>query len=265
MIRWDTGYDSGFFKVRDKLLKLGFADSDIKTMHYNSNYDVRDPNSLASPTPTNFKREFVDLLRSARPGDVRFLYVDCHGNESPNPAEADGKDEMWRLEPDPKDGGNKWVRDDWIAEALRAHLDPRANLTILTSSCRGGGMLDQNDAARATPGVLLAACAESQANVKFGPDSLDPWTVAVLRKCVDDGGRPVSYRRVYDDAREYIVNKILLAPTWFSIAYLGPSPDPSRPVPLDPGPPVRSHQDPQLQCDGGYMDVDRAEFLEPLP
>lgn len=68
---------------------------------------------------------------------------------------------------------------EWLT-ARSQNLKPGVNLTILTSSCMGGGMLDTHTA---TPGVLLAGCHETQFNVKAlktNDGRVDPWMYAIV-------------------------------------------------------------------------------------
>jgi len=157
-------------------------------------------------------------------------------------------------------------------------LSPRVNLTILSASCRSGGMLDVH---RNTPGVLLAACHETQINVKAVKTNTtglqDPWTWAIL-KVVEAALREqqgtLSYRQLFHNAKARIsleLPRSNLTPTEQANSnfiqrgkYFGPSPNPTRPTPWT-GPRLEGYQDPQLVYNDLYVDVNDDVFYPAPP
>ncbi|PIL37691.1 hypothetical protein GSI_01385 [Ganoderma sinense ZZ0214-1] len=278
IIRFDTGSDDGIFMVRDMLTRdLGFDTADVEMMFFD--IDERDKKSRTGPqdppTATRFRDKFIwHLLSGARSGDVRFLYVDAHGTVWPDEhsGEVDNEDEGWTLAKDDKGKGKEVVYDDWLSKTIREHLKPGVNLTILTSSCMGGGMLDPH-----TPGLLLAGCHETQFNVKAlrvpvvdDPDRtqiVDPWIYAVTkminRRVKRKGGVP-TYTELFNEAKRYI-SSILNDSRFDRRQYLGPSPDETKPVPRNMNSePITSHQDPQLIFYDGFINADAERFLFPI-
>jgi len=80
-----------------------------------------------APTADRFKQRFTELIQDAKPGDVRFLYVDAHGSTLP-------KTDQDRYEPGPDDEGWKFARtdegvgaeivyDNWIADTIQKVKD----------------------------------------------------------------------------------------------------------------------------------------------
>ncbi|KAJ7450284.1 hypothetical protein B0H11DRAFT_321707 [Mycena galericulata] len=250
------------------------------------------------PTAANFKSKFTQLCRSAVAGDVRFLYVDAHGTTYPDEdgsGESDNQDEDWILaadndstlyvdahgttdpgedgsgEPDNQDEG--WilaansdgtrkavVSDDWLGACIRNNLAKGVNLTILTSSCMGGGMLDTLSA---TPGILLAGCHETQFNVK-ALKGMDPWMVAVTAVIKNNIRRKrgvPTYSVLFNDAKNFI--RAQLANGQLSKKYRGPSPNEWQPIPRDQESDT-SKQDPQLVFYNGYIDPEEERFLFPF-
>ena len=113
--------------VKEMLTKhLGFQAAHVEMLYYN--VDV--PNGAKSltgchptPTATHFKEKFVELLAGARPGDVRFLYVDAQGTQK-------GGDDSCSDKDDGKNGGVAFAQGDcgtkkelvtngWISETIR--------------------------------------------------------------------------------------------------------------------------------------------------
>ncbi|KAJ3505652.1 hypothetical protein NLJ89_g7309 [Agrocybe chaxingu] len=267
IVRYDTGTDSGIFDVQKLLTNtLGFDRKSITMLYYNTepkNSDRTCTSGQKPPTATRFKEEFKNLLRNAVRGDVRFLYVDAHG--SPRDAgdssgEKDGVDEGWKLAKDDNGRQAEVVYDNWLTTVIKSMLGPGVNLTILTSSCLGGGMLDTHNG---TPGVLLAGCHETQANVKAFKGK-DPWTAAIIHVVAGHQKKKrnlPTYAQLYISAKKYIIN--LMQNGYISgKLYLGPSKDEKHP---DPHRPDRSsHQDPQLVFCQDYINVDVDRFLAPF-
>ncbi|UNI17474.1 hypothetical protein JDV02_003814 [Purpureocillium takamizusanense] len=267
IVRFNTGMDTGIFKIKDMLLKhLGFADKDIQISYF----DIDPPNGPRKatlwqepPTVANFKARFTELCKSARPGDVRFVYIDAHGTTFPdaeNSGEVDDNDEGWVLAEN-DDGTRKAIlSDDWLGQAIRENLAKGANLTILTSSCMGGGMLDTH---RKTPGILLAGCHETQFNVK-ALKGMDPWIIGITT-CIKNHvrrkrGMP-TYATIYSEAKNFI--RAQLANGQLGPRYKGPSPKEWEPIPRNANDHT-SNQDPQMVYDSGYIDPDQERFLCPF-
>ncbi|RYP59506.1 hypothetical protein DL769_008496 [Monosporascus sp. CRB-8-3] len=267
ILRYGTGTDNGIFMVQEMLVKyLGFATTDIDMLYFDVDPSTgpkectlgQDP-----PTATNFKSKFGQLCNSAQSGDVRFLYVDAHGTTDPdeeNSGEQDGMDEGWILAKNNDGTLKEVVSDDWLGDAIRKNLAKGANLTILTSSCMGGGMLDKHSA---TPGILLAGCHETQFNVK-ALNGMDPWMFAVTKSIKSNvrnkRGVP-TYSVLFNNAKSFI--RAQLANGRLSGKYKGPSPKEWEPIPRDQETNT-SHQDPQLIFDTGYIDPNEERFLVPF-
>ncbi|KAJ7437248.1 hypothetical protein B0H11DRAFT_2163930 [Mycena galericulata] len=244
------------------------------------------------PTAANFKSKFTQLCRSAVAGDVRFLYVDAHGTTYPDEdgaGEPDNQDEDWILAADNdsslyvdahgatdpgEDGQDEgWilaanndgtrkevVRDDWLGTCIRNNLANGVNLTILASSCMGGGMLDAHSA---TPGILLPGCHETQFSVK-ALKGMDPWMVAVTAVIKNNIRRKrgvPKYSVLFNDAKNFI--RAQLASGQLSKKYRGPSPNEWQPIPRDQESDT-SNQDPQLVFYNGYIDPEEERFLFPF-
>ncbi|ROW13089.1 hypothetical protein VPNG_05919 [Cytospora leucostoma] len=267
ILRYGTGTDNGIFMVRDMLVKyLGFASADVEMLYF----DV-DPSEGPKkctlgqdpPTATKFKSKFGQLCRSAEPGDVRFLYVDAHGARYPDEdgsGEPDGMDEGWILAENDDGTRKEVVSDDWLGDAIRKNLEKGVNLTILTSSCMGGGMLDKH---RETPGILLAGSHETQSNVK-ALKGMDPWMVAVTKTIKNNVHRKrgvPTYSVLFNDAKSFIRGQ--LANGQISNKYRGPSPREWEPIPRDQVTDI-SYQDPQMIFNTGYIDPNEERFLVPF-
>ncbi|KAG7086961.1 hypothetical protein E1B28_002878 [Marasmius oreades] len=254
---------------------LGFAPGDVEMCYF----DIDPPKGQGAkkctqgqlaPTATRFKSKFRSLLSSALTGDVRFLYVDVHGGTYPDEegsGEQDEKDEAWRFAEDENGTRQELVMDDWVGSTIRANLKSGVNLTILTSSCMGGGMLDTHTA---TPGVLLAGCHETQFNVKAlktrDDGVVDPWVnaiTAVVRSSASNNRGIPTYTNLFNQAKKKIVNQLKDGSQWAGRRYKGPSPDETKPIPWDPEQDT-SNQDPQLIFYNGFVDPDRERFLVPF-
>ncbi|KAL7276572.1 hypothetical protein RUND412_000414 [Rhizina undulata] len=272
IVRYDVGTDSGIFDVRNMLVdNLAFNDDSIEMLYYDFEPKQEEKKFKArecwkgqqAPTAQRFKQKFIDLIAGAKAGDVRFLYVDAHGSpkeDTDGSGETDGFDEGWKLAAQEDGIYAEVVYDDWISEAIGKNLAPGVNLTILTSSCMGGGMLDTH---KGTSGVLLAGVHESQVNVK-SLKGLDPWTQAVIRTIKKQTKRnrpPPNYQQLFNEAKKMIRQWIRDGELSTKV-YKGPSPDPTKPIPRNSE--NISHQDPQLVFYQDYIDVSSEKFLYPL-
>ncbi|KAJ7769330.1 hypothetical protein B0H16DRAFT_1673425 [Mycena metata] len=272
ILRFGTGTDQGIFLVQDMLFKhLGFASEDIELSYFDIDpEDPKEPKHCTlgqdPPTAANFRSKFTQLCQSADAGDVRFLYVDAHGTTYPdedNSGEPDGQDEGWVLAENNDGTRKEVVSDDWLGTCIRNHVAKGVNLTILTSSCMGGGMLDTHSA---TPGILLAGCHETQFNVK-ALAGRDPWMLAVttvIKKNIQRKRGVPTYSVLFNDAKNFIRALLAEGPA-FSPRYKGPSPKEWEPIPMDmDSNPTTSHQDPQLVFYDGYFDPEQERFLFPF-
>ncbi|XDG04439.1 hypothetical protein ABKA04_004054 [Annulohypoxylon sp. FPYF3050] len=268
IVRYGTGTDDGIFRVRDMLVKhLGFSQTDVELSYFDVDPDEgpkkctlgQDP-----PTAKNFRAKFEKLCSSAVAGDVRCLYVDTHGTVYPEqhrPDEPDGYDEGWTMAANDDGTMKEVIYDDWLAETISNNLKKDVNLTIITSSCMGGGMLDTH---MAIPGVLLAGCHETQFNVK-ALKKMDPWIVGItmaMKSRVNRGRSVPTYTDIYNEAKKFIDAQI--AQGQISEAkYKGKSPKEWKPIGRDQSADT-SHQDPQLRFYNGYLDPDQERFLYPF-
>ncbi|KAH6916865.1 hypothetical protein BKA70DRAFT_1485827 [Coprinopsis sp. MPI-PUGE-AT-0042] len=275
IIRFGTGTDNGIFLVRDMLIKhLGFAAGDVELSYF----DIDPPKGHKKctkgqdpPTATRFKSKFTHLLSSASAGEVRFLYVDAHGTTQPDEdgvGGPDSKDEGWKLAGN-DDGVKAEVVDaEWLGSTIRQNTKPGVNLTVLTSSCMGGGMLNAH---ATTPGILLAGCHETQFNIKalsINGRMVDPWAYAVttvIKKRVQHNRGVPTYTVLFNEAKKII--KRQLASQQLSLEYLGPSPDETKPMQPHKNllkKSLSSNQDPQMGFDSGCIDPDTERFLFPF-
>ncbi|KAF8535219.1 hypothetical protein BDD12DRAFT_912923 [Trichophaea hybrida] len=263
IIRYGVGIDCGIFDVRDMLTTtLGFDSRNVVMLYYDIESEVGPRYCLhgqEAPTADRFMEKFTALIKSAKPGDVRFLYVDAYGVL--DTSREHGFKEGWNLAE--RDDGQQpeVVSDGWITKTVRQHLKEKVNLTILCSSCLGGGMLDIHNR---TPGIILAACHATQINVKAYRGK-DPWIAAVVQiinKRKKRGKTMPSYLMLFNEARLYV--RSLIDSEQLSIGYLGPSPDPEKPIPCKPEEELISHQDPQAIFNGSYINPETAIFLEPF-
>ncbi|KAI0397993.1 hypothetical protein F5Y17DRAFT_454574 [Xylariaceae sp. FL0594] len=246
LARFGVGTDDrGIHEVRDLLTEtLGWNRSDVEMLYFTS----EPPEAAATlvegqqaPTAARFQQKFSDLIRSAKPGDVRFVYVDVNVRQDPEPGEVDRPDGGWVLAAG-EDGRTKEdIWNGWIAKELQS-LAPSVNFTILSPSFIGGAILDSRWKAR---GIALSGIHESQKSFKH-----------IERFWLQ---RPVD---LYQDAKKFIRDH-RDAGSYSSDRYLGPSPDERVPLPLDIDTGA-SHQDPQMVFPAGYVDPDRQIFLYPL-
>ncbi|KZV89252.1 hypothetical protein EXIGLDRAFT_618459 [Exidia glandulosa HHB12029] len=265
IVRFGTGTDNGIFLARSMLTKyLGFDNADVAMLYFNS----EPPNApgvisdgQAAPTATRFKAEFTALIAGAKTGDVRFLYVDTEGTTYPDEngsGATGGNGEGWTMAEDDAGLRKEIVSVDWLAKAVKENLAPGVNLTILTSSCIRGGVLD---AQTATLGVILAGCHETQFNVKAlrtNDGKVDPWMYAIFAAIKSQAvtrqrGVP-SYTVLFNEAKKFIQSQ--LAAGTLGSPYAGPSPDELKPD--------ASNQDPQLSFYSGYLDPNEERFLFPF-
>jgi hypothetical protein len=127
-----------------------------------------------------------------------------------------------------------------------------------------GGMLDRR---ALTPGIILAACHESQFNVKAFKSEVglvDPWTYAITTviktRAQRNRGVP-SYTILFNEAKTLIRRQ--LADGLLSKDYKGPSKDETNATPRNQED-WTSYQDPQLIFNPGYVDPDSERFLFPF-
>ncbi|GAW22637.1 hypothetical protein ANO14919_121790 [Xylariales sp. No.14919] len=268
IVRYGTGTDDGIFRVQKMLVEhLGFSHADVELSYFDVDPDSgpkkctlgQDP-----PTVKNFQSKFVQLCAGAVPGDVRCLYVDAHGTtyrDENGSGEQDGNDEGWILAQNDDGTLKEVLDDDWLANAIRENLKKGVNLTMITSSCMGGGMLDTHTA---TPGVLLAGCHETQFNVK-ALKGMDPWIVAitsVIKKNVNRKRGVPTYTVLYNEAKKFIHAQLTQGQI-SGVKYKGPSPQEWKPVARDQATNT-SYQDPQLIFYDKYLDPDEERFLFPF-
>ena len=129
IIRFDTGsdsgIDSGIFLLKEMLTKsLAFDADDVEMLYFD--IDTRgSPKSRTGhqdpPTATHFRQKLVQFLSRARPGDVRFLYLDVHGTQRRNESQsaATNKHEGWTLAADDAGIKTELVSNEWVKEAIR--------------------------------------------------------------------------------------------------------------------------------------------------
>ncbi|RWA11845.1 hypothetical protein EKO27_g3285 [Xylaria grammica] len=278
IVRYGTGTDDGIFRVQKMLVEhLGFSHADVELSYFDVDPDEGSKKCTLGqdpPTVKNFQSKFVQLCAGAVPGDVRCLYVDAHGSTYPDEngsGEQDGNDEGWTLAQNDDGTLKEVLYDDWLAKAIRKlvprltrvdqNLKKGVNLTMITSSCMGGGMLDTHTA---TPGVLLAGCHETQFNVK-ALKGMDPWIVAitsVIKKNVKRKRGVPTYTVLYNEAKKFIHAQLAQGQI-SGVDYKGPSPQEWKPVPRDQATNT-SYQDPQLVFYDKYLDPDEERFLFPF-
>ena len=145
-------------------------------------------------------------------------------------------------------------------------LKPGVNLTILSPSCLGGGIIDTT---AATPGLLLAGCHETQSTakaLKVGNEWVDPWTYAITRIIAQRVKRGVpTYTTLFEEAKVFIKRLVECGCELDRNKYFGPSPDERHPEARNLACPChKSHQDPQLIFDSGFMNPDAERFLFPI-
>ncbi|KAI1791076.1 hypothetical protein LXA43DRAFT_451549 [Ganoderma leucocontextum] len=269
--RFNDGADSGIFLVKEMLTKyLGFAAADVEMLYY----DVDAPNGAKSltgghtpPTATHFKQKFAELLSGARPGDVRFLYVDAQGTQKGGEdCKDDGKDGGYAFAQGDCGSKTELVTNGWISEAIRKGLKPGVNLTILAPSCLGGGIIDTTTA---TPGLLLAGCHETQSTtkaLKVGDQWVDPWTYAITKVIALRVKRGVpTYTALFDEAKAFVKRLVDCGCELDRNKYYGPSRDERHPEARNLACPCHhSHQDPQLIFNDGFINPDNEKFLFPI-
>ncbi|KAF8535974.1 hypothetical protein BDD12DRAFT_891290 [Trichophaea hybrida] len=263
IVRYGVGNDCGIFDVRDMLTTtLDFDSRNVLMLYYDiepeggSRYCLH---GQEAPTASRFKEAFTTLIRSAKPGDVRFLYVDAYGvlDTSGEHSLNDG----WNLAERDDGQQTEIVSDSWMTKTSRQYLNEKVNLTILSSSCLGGGLLDIHNR---TPGIILAACHVTQINVKAYRGK-DPWisaVVQIINRRKKRGKAMPPYLMLFNEAKLYV--RSLIDSEQLSTGYLGPSPDPEKPIPCKPEEELISHQDPQAIFNGSYINPETAIFLEPF-
>jgi len=99
---------------------LGFDSSNVDMLYYDVEPE-RDPSNCLhgqqAPTARRFKEKFTNLIKSAKPGDVRFLYVDAK-NVSSASGEP-GLDDGWNLAKRDDGQQTEIVWDSWITKTIR--------------------------------------------------------------------------------------------------------------------------------------------------
>jgi hypothetical protein len=111
---------------------------------------------------------------------------------------------------------------------------------------------------------MLAACHPNQINVKAYKGK-DPWAVAIIHiinRRKRRGKAMPSYLMLFNEARLYV--RSLMDSEQLSAGYMGPSPNPEKPIPWMAQDEMVSHQDPQVICNGSYINPETAIFLEPF-
>lgn len=119
------------------------------------------------------------------------------------------------------------------------------------------------DTHRATPGILLAGCHETQFNVK-ALNGMDPWTVgitSVIKNNIRRKRGVPTYSVLYNEAKSFV--RAQLTEGRLSERYKGPSPREWQPIPRHQETNT-SNQDPQLIFYNGYVDPDEERFLFPF-
>jgi len=118
LLRYDTGDDDNGLDSIYKMLTgpLGFMPDNVTVLAYNWN-------GTEGPTADRFKRNFLDLLNRAEPGDVVFVYTDVHGTQESDDTsgEDDGQDEGWIMAYEGNEDGSvtrEIVYDDWVANTI---------------------------------------------------------------------------------------------------------------------------------------------------
>lgn len=171
------------------------------------------------------------------------------------------------------------------AETEWQHLHTKANLTMISISCRGSGLLDLHRSGR--KGLLMAACHETQFNLKVGAKLHERWSAALIT-ILDRIHRDHNAVPTYEDLWQSIQARIKAlyiqgnSQEPAGSLWLGPSPDPGRPLPIRPETTEQeqivngqltkvkstrliSNQDPQLVVDSSYLEVAKVEFLGSIP
>ncbi|KAL1724130.1 hypothetical protein EV715DRAFT_189566 [Schizophyllum commune] len=271
IIRYGTGTDdNGINLVRDMLVDLSFDADNIEMLYYKAEPDgapAEKEKGIEAPTASNFKSRFISLLEGAVAGDVRFVYVETRGVVHPgSDLPPDSIDNGWSMASgDDGTGAPEVVTADYISQIIKENVKPGVNLTILTSSCIGSGMLGGH---YGTPGVVLAGCNATQTNFKALPTvhdgSVDPFVYGVVAsiKYQATNFRSVpTYAKVYNDAKKFIarVNNRRIRDE----RYRGPSPNEQYPDGRSDDL-KSSNQDPQLAFYNEYLDPDRERFLAPF-
>ncbi|EEB89913.1 hypothetical protein MPER_11943 [Moniliophthora perniciosa FA553] len=135
---------------------------------------------------------------------------------------------------------------------------------MVTSSCLFNGLLDPG---LPTAGILLAACHETQFNIraqKNNDDLVDPWIyaiTAIIEKQVQRKGGVPSYDVLFNEAKRSV--KKLFDGGQLDPKYKGPSSDETTPIPSAQSGDT-SNQDPQLIFYDGYFDPGVERFLFPF-
>ncbi|KAL1719056.1 hypothetical protein EV715DRAFT_273063 [Schizophyllum commune] len=267
IVRYGTGTDNGIFLLRDTLTTdLDFDASDVQMLYYNSEPATGPAvvsDGQCAPTAACFKYTLAAFLSSAEAGDVRFLYLDTRGAIRPD---GDADEESGIILAANEQGTEKeTIYNNSLASTIRSNLKGGVNLTILTSSCLGVEMLGTNTIAMG--GIILAACHETQSNIKslrVGGNQVDPWMfaiIAVIKKQIKDQRSFPSYYSIYNSAKKFIQAQLQHS-TVSTPKYLGASADELSPTKR--GPEGASNQDPQLIFTKGYVNPYEERFLFPF-
>ncbi|KAK4441936.1 hypothetical protein QBC34DRAFT_457369 [Podospora aff. communis PSN243] len=223
-----------------------------------------------APTKKNVIAAITDLLQGTGPGDVRFLYFHGHGaraddidgDELPQGNPLKQRDSYFKLLP----GGGGNLLDDELAQLIVKHCHARCNLTLLSTICHGGTLLDNQY--RGQPGVVGPKRGISLAPVHDnqharGTTTIADWTWAfraAVRVLADESGGNklpnllVSYRRLFNLMREKMYYLGTVSTGRGSVSL--PSADPTKPE--------DDKQDPLMMYDPAWIDPDTHEFLEPF-
>jgi hypothetical protein len=99
--------DRGIHNVRDLLTEtLEWNPADVEMLNFDNKEPLGELTTLLegqqAPTAARFKQKFSDLVRSAKQGDVRFIYIDVHGATQHAPGLeiwiARMRDGLWQVE-----------------------------------------------------------------------------------------------------------------------------------------------------------------------
>ncbi|KAL1705500.1 hypothetical protein EV121DRAFT_279627 [Schizophyllum commune] len=263
IVRYGTGTDNGIFLLRETLTTdLDFDVSDVQMLYYNSEPATGPAvvsDGQCAPTAACFKYTLASFLSSAEAGDVRFLYLDTRGAIRPD-GDADVESGII-LAANEQGTEKEAVYNNSLASVIRSNLKDGVNLTILTSSCLGVEMMGTNTIA--TGGIILAACHETQSNIKslrVGGNQVDPWMYASHSSPSSRNSFP-SYYSLYNSAKKFIQAQLQRSSV-SSPKYLGASADELNPTKR--GAEGASNQDPQLIFTKGYINPYEERFLFPF-
>jgi len=122
---------------------LGFESRNVDMLYY----DVEPKGGPSyclhgqqAPTASRFKAKFTALIKSAKPGDVRFLYVDAE-NVSGASGEP-GLDDGWDLAKRDDGQETETVLDSWITKTTR---QVSKRLTIYTAISKSKSTVSERE------------------------------------------------------------------------------------------------------------------------